>query len=383
MRFLKKPAALFAIHAVAPFEIPWAVSAVAKIIDAYSSRATFEAPHTSKDFHDVVKRACQLVKAHKESGSLEKFFVGLLKYNLPADINDTVFKFLLEDAHPYEARLNLARFSKSTKNPLLAERAMDTILKLEADNNLGNEASIDCLGRVLVLNDNLAIKRKALEKLFAIGSNEAYRQAIDGIHAISFLDKDSKPQEYLIDSIVQSQADDKLSLLLKCQSQGVVVSMPSKRKVFAAFCELSKIPAGADDHAKSHTRQAAEAAAKMFYETQDGEYLNMGDLAQVLLGVSQRNPSPASMKPLFAAVANPEKGLKAFVEAEFSLARLQGKTPLINTPDLRVVFGKIDAENAEKGCETPLKKIYIGLCSAAVRLRATSRDYTTAFELDK
>jgi len=378
MRFLK-PAALFAIHAVAPFEIPWAVSAVAKIIDAYSSRATFEAPHTSKDFHDVVRRACQLVKAHKESGSLEKFFVGLLKYNLPADINDNVFKFLIEDAHPYEARLNLAHFSKHTKNPLLAERAMDAILKLEADNNLGNAASIDCLGKVLVLNDTLAIKKKALEKLCAIGSKEAYRQAIDGIQAIS----NSKAQEYLIDSIVQSQADDKLSLLLKCQLQGIVVSTPSKRKVFAAFCELSKISDDADTNVKASARKAAEAAAKMFYETKDGEYLNMGDLAQVLLGVSQRNLSPASMKPLFAAVSNPEKGLRAFVEAEFSEARLQGKTPAITTPDLRVVFGKIDAENAEKGCETPLKKIYIGLCSAAVRVRATSRDYATAFDLDK
>lgn len=382
MRFYKFAARL-AINIAAKFNSPMAVSAVAKIIDGYSSRASFESPSASKDFHDVVKHACRVVRAPQDSGSLENFYVGVLKYNLPNELNDEVFKFLVEVARPYGTRINLANFTKSTKDPFLAEKAMDTILKIESKNGLGNHIAIDCLGRVLVLNDSLEIKRKALEKLCAIGSNEAYRQAIDGIHAISFLDKDSKPQEYLIDSIVQSQADDKLSLLLKCQSQGVVVSMPSKRKVFAAFCELSKIPAGADDHAKSHTRQAAEAAAKMFYETQDGEYLNMGDLAQVLLGVSQRNPSPASMKPLFAAVANPEKGLKAFVEAEFSLARLQGKTPLINTPDLRVVFGKIDAENAEKGCETPLKKIYIGLCSAAVRLRATSRDYTTAFELDK
>lgn len=378
MSFLKS-AALFAINAAAKFNSPMAVNAVAKIINVYSSRATFEAPYTSKDFHDVVKHACHVVRAPLDSGSLENFYVGLLKYNLPSDINDDVFKFLVDVARPYGTRVNLAKFARTTQDPLLAERAMDTILKIEKKNGFGDRIAIDCLGRVLASNDKLAIKRMALEKLCTIGSNEAYRQAIDGIQTIS----NSKAQEYLIDSIVQSQADDKLSLLLKCQSQGIVVSTPSKRKVFAAFCELSKIPDDADTNVKASARKAAEAAAKMFYETKDGEYLNMGDLAQVLLGVSQRNPSPASMKPLFAAVSNPEKGLRAFVEAEFSEARLQGKTPAITTPDLRVVFGKIDAENAEKGCETPLKKIYIGLCSAAVRVRATSRDYATAFDLDK
>lgn len=377
MRF-RKFAALLEINTATLLRGSWAANKVGKIIDAYAPSTYFDESKT-QDLHDVIEYAFQSVKDPKD-GTLESFYIGMLKHDLPEAMNDKVFKFLLEDAHPYEARLNLARFSQSTKNPLLAERAMDAILKLESDKNLGNAASIDCLGKVLVLNDTLAIKKKALEKLCAIGSKEAYRQAIDGIHAISFYDESSKDQEYLIDSIIQSKAEDKLSLLLKCQSQGVVAGSVNRRKVFAAFCELSKTE---DDDVTASAREAAEAAAKMFYETQDGEYLNMGDLAQVLLGVSQRNLSPASMKPFFAAVSNPENGLGRFIVAKFSIASTQRKPLSVATPNLGAVFGAIDAGNAQKGYETPLKDIYMGLCSAIASENKSIRKRAAAFDLDK
>lgn len=378
MSFLKS-AALFAINSIARFNSPMAVSAVEKTIKLYASRVHLD-PRETENFHAVVKRACQVVKAPEDSGSLENFFVGMLKYDLPDELNDDVFKFLVEVARPYGTRINLANFARTTQDPLLAEKAMDTICEIEEKNGFGNNIAIDCLGRVLVLNDNLQIKINALEKLCAIGNQRAYQQAIDGMQAISFFDKGTKYQEYLIDSIIQSNTDDKLSLLLDCKAQGIVVGSSNRKKVFATLCELSKT---AEDNVTASALQAANAAVKMFYESEDGEYPYMVDLSQALLDVARKNPSPKSMKPFFAAVCAPEKGLANFVEAKFSIASLLKKAPSIATPNLGEVFGEIDVGNEQKGWATPLKDIYMGLCTATARINATNRSHVAAFGLEK
>lgn len=334
MSFLKS-AALFAIDTVTKVDSPRAVAAVRGIIFEYAHHVSPDDQPAKKDFFKVIDHACKVVMDTQRLDHSAKFLVEML-HSLNVNVPD---KLLNSSSTDYD---------------------QDVVVRALYD--VANDKK-----------DSLTLDR-AFSAFLQIGTWSAYD------HAIDLMGKQDEYAEKLIDQILHNAPDNKISLLENCMR--VNRSAPVQKKVFAALCELSK----SEDAIVAEDAQ--DVAVEMFYDRkEDGQYLNIADLAPVLEEVAQKTHSPQSLMPLFAEVVYPENGLQDFVEARFFRKHSPNSEKPDTTINLMAVFERIDTRNREKGYPTSLSRIY-GLLKDTVSTREKMLDqvdrlYGEVFSFEK
>jgi len=327
-----KSAAFFAIDAVTKVDSPRAVAAVRGIIFEYDHHVDPNKQAAKKDFFKVVDHACKVVMATQRLDHSAKFLVEMLhSLNANANITDKLLNPSSTDYDQDVVVRALYDVACEKKDPLTLERTFSAFLK--------------------------------------IGTWSAYD------HAIDLVGNQDEYAEKLIDQILHNAPDNKINLLENCMR--VNRSEPVQKKVFAAFCELSK----SEDEIVA--KGAKDAAVEMLYERKrDGQYLNIDALAPVLEEVAKKTQSPAPLMPLFAAVTNPNDGLKEFVNAKYSQRHLQDNEGKLI--DLRAVFERIETRYKERGYKAPpLSDVYAMLRTAAALEEEIGQVYADKFGLGR
>ncbi|OFW88726.1 MAG: hypothetical protein A3J37_05515 [Alphaproteobacteria bacterium RIFCSPHIGHO2_12_FULL_45_9] len=330
MSFLKS-AALFAIDTVTKVDSPGAVAAVRGIIFEYAHHVSPDDQPAKKDFFKVIDHACKVVMDTQRLDHSAKFLVEML-HSLNVNVPDKLLNSSSTDYDQDVVVRALYDVANDKKDPLTLDRAFSAFLQ--------------------------------------IGTWSAYD------HAIDLMGKQDEYAEKLIGQILHNAPDNKISLLENCMR--VNRSAPVQKKVFAALCELSK----SEDAIVAEDAQ--DVAVEMFYDRkEDGQYLNIADLAPVLEEVAKKTQSPKSLMPLFAKVTCPQNGLADFVEVRFLRKTQENSLKPDTTINLMAVFERIDRNNGDKGYPTPLSKIYAMLRSSASMKKEIGSVHTDLFGLDR